>query len=324
MTNIFHSKDLGNSFINQLRSELEKTFKGCKRIAVKMHFGEVGNTKAFTAKDVNPICDLLKDMGFDYFLYDSSVAYPGPRGNPTTHKLLAKAKGFKNVELGDEFIEVKGKNLTYQVAKRLADADAVLILTHVKGHPCTGFGGSIKNLGMGALTKKTKNDIHTGGEPVFNANCIKCGACVKMCPINGLVLKDSEPHPVIKRCYGCSNCFYACPHKAITVKTAPFDELLADGANAAQSKFKKFYYVSMIKNIAKNCDCMPVPGDAIAKDAGWIMGPDGVAIDEAAHDLIVAQDGEIFLKHNKKKGLHQTIAAEKLGMGKRKYVLKEL
>jgi len=316
--------DTDEKFIKQLRSELEKSFKGCKRIAVKMHFGEVGNTKAFTSKDVKPIVDLLESMGFEYFLYDSSVAYPGPRGNPTTHKLLAKAKGFKNVELGDEFIDVKGKNLTYHVCKRLTDADGVLVLTHVKGHVCTGFGGAIKNLGMGALTKKTKSDIHTGGEPVFNSKCIKCGACVRMCPINGLVLKDSEPHPIIKSCYGCSNCFYVCPHKAITVKTAPFDELLADGANAAQSKFKKFYYVSMVKNISKNCDCMPIPGAIIAEDMGWLASPDGVAIDEASHDIIVKRSGEAFFKHNKKKGTHQTIAAERLGMGKRKYVLKEL
>jgi len=324
MVNVFHSKTIDEKFLKQLRSELDKSFKNCKRVAVKMHFGELGNTKAFSSKDVKPICDLLESMGFDYFLYDSSVAYPGPRGNPTTHKLLAKAKGFKNVELGDEFIDVKGNHLTYQVCKRLADADAVLVLTHVKGHVCTGFGGAIKNLGMGALTKKTKSDIHTGGEPVFNSNCIKCGACVKMCPINGLVLKESEPHPIIKSCYGCSNCFYVCPHQAITVKTAPFDVLLADGANAAQSKFKKFYYVSMVNNIARQCDCMPIPGDVIAKDAGWLMSTDGVAIDQASHDIIAKIDGEVFLKHNKKKGLHQLDAAEKFGMGKCKHVLKEL
>jgi uncharacterized protein len=324
MTNVYLSKSFDEKFTKQLRSELKTRFKDCKRIAVKIHFGEVGNTKAFSAKDVKPLMDLLDELKFDYFLYDSSITYGGPRGNPTTHKLLAKAKGFKNVELGDEYIDVKGNHLTYQVCKKLADADAVLVLTHVKGHVCTGFGGSIKNLGMGALTAKTKQDIHTGGEPLFNYKCIKCGICVKNCPIDGLKLEDNTVHPVIKRCYGCSNCAYVCPHGVITPKVASFDVLLAEGANAAQSKFKKFYYISMVKNISKNCDCMPIPGQIIAGDIGWLACPDGVAIDQASYDLIVKKSGETFLKFNKKKGTQQIEAAEKLGMGKRKYVLKKV
>lgn len=324
MANVFHSKTIDEKFLKQLRSELEKSFKGCKKIAVKIHFGEVGNSKAFTSKDVEPIMNLLEEMKFDYYLYDSSVTYGGPRANPTTHKLLAKAKGFKNVETGDEFIEVKGKYLTHQVCKKLADADAVLVLTHVKGHVCTGFGGAIKNLGMGALTPKTKGDIHDGGKPLFRGDCIHCGICVKNCPIDGMKLDLSKPYPIVKRCFGCSNCAYVCPQHVISPKVASFDDLLAEGANAAQSKFKKYYYVSMVNNIAKQCDCMPVPGAIIAKDEGWLMSPDGVAIDKASYDVIIKNDGETFLKYNKKKGTEQIIAAEKLGMGKSKYVLKEL
>ncbi len=322
MTNIYYSKELDGKFIDKLRSELSERFKGCKKIAVKMHFGELGNTKAFTPKDIKPIVELLESMGFDYYLYDSSVMYGGPRSNPSTHKALALAKGFRKVETGDEFVEVKGKVLTYQVCTKLTDADGVLVLTHVKGHVCPGFGGAIKNLGMGALTKKTKTLIHTGGRPVFSGKCERCGKCVENCPINGLKLEDGKEYPVIKRCYGCSNCAYVCPHNVISPKVDFFDFLLAEGANAAQSKFKKFYYVSAIRNISQKCDCEPFPGKIIADDIGWIMAPDGVAIDKAAYDLIVKKNGEVFLKHNKKKGIEQIDAAEKLGMGRKKYNLK--
>jgi len=324
MSTIYHSNTVEQKFLNQLASELKKSFKGCKNIVVKMHFGELGNSKAFTSKDIKPITDLLASLGFNYVLYDSSVMYGGPRSNPTTHKLLAQTKGFKNVVTDDSFIDVKGKNLNYQVCKQLADADGVLILTHVKGHACSGFGGAIKNLGMGALTKETKISIHKGGEPVFSGNCVKCGACVNCCPINGLKLESGKPYPVIKSCYGCSNCSYVCANNVIHPKVAPFDVLLAEGANAAQSKFKKYYYVSAIKNVTQNCDCMPIPGKIIAKDGGWLMSSDGVGIDQASYDLIVKNNGEVFLKNNKKKGTEQILAAEKLGMGKRKYVLKEL
>jgi uncharacterized protein len=324
LTKIYHSNLLDDKFLAQLKTELAHHFKDCKRIAVKMHFGELGNTKAFTPKDIKPITELLESMGFEHFLFDSSVMYGGPRANPTTHKMLAVTKGFRHVETGDEFIEVKGEHLTYQVCTKLTDADGVLVLTHVKGHVCSGFGGAIKNLGMGALTKKTKIDIHNGGMPNFSGKCVRCKECVNSCPIDGLKLEDGKEYPVIKSCYGCSDCSYACSHKVITPKNTYFDVLLAEGANAAQSKFKKHYYVSAIKNITQNCDCMPIPGEIIAEDAGWIMSPDGVAIDKAAYDLIVKKNGEVFLNNNNKIGTAQIFSAEKLGMGKKEYSLKEL
>jgi uncharacterized protein len=324
MANVYHSISVDEKFMGRLRFELQDNFKDCKKIAVKIHFGEPGNTQAFTPKDIGPIMNILEELKFNYFLYDSSVNYGGQRTNPKTHKIYAESKGFKNVETGDESIDVKGKHMTYQVCKKLTDADAVLILTHVKGHVCTGFGGAIKNLGMGALSPKTKGDIHDGGKPVFSGDCIHCGICVKNCPINGMIMDLNKPYPIVKTCFGCSNCAYLCPNGIISTKVAPFDILLADGANSAQSKFKKYYYVSMLNNIARQCDCMSNPGQIIAKDAGWLMSQDGVAIDQASYDIIVKNDGEAFLKHNKKKGHHQLDAAEKLGMGKRKYVLKEL
>jgi uncharacterized Fe-S center protein len=324
MGEIFYSKQVDGRFLAQLKEELSVRFKDCKKIAVKMHFGEAGNLRAFTPKDIKPITDLLESMGFEYFLFDSSVMYGGPRANPKTHRLLALAKGFRHVETGDEFVEVKGAHLTYQVCSKLSEADAVLVLSHVKGHVCAGFGGAIKNLGMGALTKKSKTDIHEGGKPVFSGVCNGCGTCVRGCPIDGLGIETDELYPVVKDCYGCSNCSYVCPQKVIHPKVAPFDVLLAEGANAAQSKFKKCYYVSAIRNITKNCDCVPLPGDFIAEDIGWIMGGDGVAADQAAYDLIIKKSGQVFLKNNKKLGVEQINAAEKIGMGKREYVLKEL
>jgi len=324
MANVYHRDSVDDKFLDQLRLELENNFKGCKRIAVKLHFGEPGNTKAFTPKDIEPIMNLLKELKSDYFLYDSSVNYGGQRANPITHKKYAESKGFKNVETGDEYIDVKGEHLTYQVCKKLTDADAVLVLTHVKGHVCTGFGGAIKNLGMGALTGKTKGDIHNGGKPLFKGKCVHCAICAINCPIGGITNDLSKTYPVVNTCFGCSNCAYVCPHHIISTKVAPFDVLLVEGANAAQSKFKKYYYVSMVNHITKNCDCMSNSGEIIAKDAGWIMSPDGVAIDQAAYDLVVKTDGEAFFKFNKKKGHHQLEAAEKLGMGKRNYVLKEV
>jgi len=315
---------MDGAFLERLKGELKDNFKGCKKIAIKMHFGEPGNNTAFTPKDVAPILEILESLGMEYYLYDSSVNYGGERGSPETHKSYASSKGFTHVETGDEYVDVKGKHFTYHVCKKLTDVDAVLVLTHVKGHECSGFGGAIKNLGMGALTGQSKGDIHTGGKPVFDGDCTKCGTCVAGCPIHGMKLVDTEKYPVVMNCYGCSNCAYVCPFNVIKPKVASFDILLSEGANAAQSRFKKRYYISVIKNVTAHCDCYADAGGIIAKDSGILMSPDGVAIDQATYDVVVKDSGDVFLKQNFKKGTEHILEAEKFGMGTRKYVLKEL
>jgi uncharacterized Fe-S center protein len=299
-----------------------KHFAG--RIAIKTHFGEPGNEYALRPEDIRPFTLILEELGINYFLYDSSVAYGGARGEPKTHKEYALKKGFSNVETGDEYRDVKGKHLTYQVCSRLGDADAVIVLSHLKGHECSGFGGAIKNLGMGALTKTTKSAIHDGGKPVFEGDCKRCGMCVKNCPVNGMRLDDKEKYPVVFKCFGCSNCSYVCPHHIIRPKLAYFDVLLSDGANAAQSTFKKHYYITIMNRITAHCDCYDKPGDIIARDEGFLLSKDGVAIDKAAYDIITKNDKDAFLKVNFKKGTEHVYAAEKLGMGSSKYELKLL
>ena len=323
MTNqIYYSNDY-NIFLKHIKPVLKKEFGSCKKIAIKLHFGEPGNKTALTPEQVKPITDILDELDIGFFFYDSSVAYPGERHNPETHKRYATEKGWVElgeVVTGDSFIEKRGKHLKYEVCKELADAEGVLVLTHVKGHVCSGFGGAIKNLGMGALTPKSKQDIHDGAKPEIVAKCIQCGECVRACPINGIKLEDE---PKFVTCFGCSNCVIACPSHVLKVKLETFDELLADGATAAASTFKKAYYISLMNNITAFCDCMKDGGKIIAKDAGYLGGPDAVGIDQAAYDIITKHEGEVFLKHNKKKGTEQIRSAQKLGLGKKEYSLIE-
>jgi uncharacterized Fe-S center protein len=325
-SSVLHVTDF-ESFCLMLEEKFKKAFSGCKTIAIKIHFGELGNGRAFKPAQIKPITDLLKEMGFNYYLYDSSVSYPGPRSLPLTHKALAIAKGWGKlgeIRTNDDFIPVKGKKMEYQVCKELTDADGVLVISHVKGHVCTGFGGAIKNLGMGAVTKVSKRAIHDGGKPVFGDGCVLCGICVHNCPVKAMKITAKQPHPVVHGCYGCSNCAYVCPHEVIKPKVAYFDVLLADAATTAASKFKKAFYISYLINVAKECDCMPISTEIIGREAGYLACDDPVAIDHAAYDLICKESGEdIFLKHNKKSGLDQVEAAEKLGMGNSDYEIRQ-
>lgn len=320
METIYYSKAMGG-LLPVLKEQLRRNFAGCKKIAVKLHFGEPGNRTALTPEMVKPITDLLHELKMNFFLVDSLVTYASPRNEQGSYLKYAEKKWAKlgEVRVATDYVSVKGAHLTYQVIKDLADADGVLVISHFKGHACSGFGGAIKNLGMGALSKKSKGDIHDGGSPVFRGKCAKCGACVNACPLGTLRLADG---PVFGECYGCSNCTRTCPRGLLKPKLKDFDTLLADGANAAQSAFKKFYYVTLMVNITRWCDCAADPKEIMAKDAGYLAGKDAVAIDQAARDIVVREAGEdVFLKHNKKTGLDHVLAAEKFGMGNSKYRL---
>jgi hypothetical protein len=316
---ILHSENI-NSFIPELKKDLKAVFRNCKEIAIKIHFGEPGNKFALTPEQVKPITDLLKKLGINYFLFDTSVSYDSVRNNPEAHKKWALEKGWGKlgeIRLNDNFIVSKGKRMDYEVAKSLADADGVLIISHFKGHYCSGFGGAIKNLGMGALTRKSKQAIHENAKPIIVGKCIQCKACERACPMDGIKV---EKEPKFNICYGCSNCIYACPNNVLKPKLDFFDVLLADGANTAQKKFKKFYYISFLTNISRDCDCESNPREIIAKNKGYLAGKDAVAIDKAGYDLITENGkNDVFMKYNKKSGLKHVEAAEKLGMGSSKY-----
>jgi len=324
MEKVYHSDsdELNPGFLNNLKQELKSNFSGCHTIAIKIHFGEPGNKTALWPEDVAPIIDAVKEAGFSYFMFDSPVVYNSPRGDVDQYMEEAEKKGWNKlgkIVISNDSIPVKGKHLTYNVCKPLAEADAVLVVTHFKGHVCSGFGGAIKNLGMGALSRETKGDIHDGAKPIFSGKCIQCKACADSCPVDGIEVTDS-PHFNI--CFGCSNCAKVCPEHSINPKVAYFDTLLAEGAAAAQSKFKKQYYVSLMKRITQKCDCNRGNSDIIAKDAGFLMSKDGVAIDKAALDIITRNEGlNPFLKYNKKTSLDQIEEAERLGMGKKDYQL---
>lgn len=304
---------LTDEFLTDLKASLAKQFVGCKTIAVKIHFGEEGNSTAFTPQQVKPFTDILKELGFDFFLFDTSVAYPGPRNNPKSHKELATQKGFDKlgpIRTEDEFVSVQGKHLAYEVAKPLGDADGILVLTHVKGHVCTGFGGAIKNLGMGGVSKGSKSAIHSGGEPKEEGVCYLCGACEEACPINGIKVGKQVR---VNKCFGCSNCGYVCPTGYLQWKVAPFDNLLADAALACASTFKKSFYISVLNNVSRFCDCMRSGGKLISEDCGYLASDDLIAIDEMAHEVITQHAGEdVFLEENKKTGMEQVLAAKEL------------
>lgn len=290
---VFFSVD-EESFLKGLRLEINKYFKG-RTVAVKIHMGEEGNKYYLKPRFVKKIVDLLKDLKLKPFLFDSPVVYASKRRTVEGYEELARKHGFYDlgcdvVISNDSFteeVEVNGRKMKFGVCRSLMDADNVLVLSHVKGHQCSGFGASIKNLGMGALTRESKGLIHKGAEPVYLGKCTMCGECAKACPTDNIRFEDDKPSFDNTWCCGCSSCCYACKFNAIRPKTDFFDILLAAGAEAALRNFNNVIFVNVLKDISKLCDCMEDGGPIVVADIGYLISRNVVAIDKAAHDLIL-------------------------------------
>ena len=296
--------------------------------------GEVYNPNHLQPDFVRKVVGLMKSMGLKPFLFDSPTMYSGPRHTPRGYKMQAALLGFRKSNVGcavvvsDEFVEAKGEHMDYQVCSPLAEADGVFVLSHFKGHACAGMGGAIKNLGMGALTAKSKKDVHSGGKPELKGKCALCRKCLEVCPVKCIKYDETgrqsgrQIGPVFdyKGCYGCSKCVQNCPQKCLKPKIAEFDTLLADGANSAAKLFKKVYYINVLRRIANVCDCSSKDLHIVCPDIGIIMGGDPCAIDRASVDLVNQRMGkDLFSEIWHKPPLLQVEAAEKLGMDSGEY-----
>jgi uncharacterized protein len=298
-------------FFKLIEPEL-KLFNPEEKIAVKLHMGEKGNKTYLSPDFVKKIISILKGNNCQPFLFDSPVMYPGGRDTSEKYIQTAKENGFSEETIGcpiivsNDFEYVKTPHLNAEVCKVLIEADSILVLSHVKGHMCSGFGGAIKNLGMGAVSTKTKADIHNLSNPMFVADCINCQACVKACPVNAITARTDKVLINYDGCWGCGVCINVCPQNALKPKVASFDTLLAEAA-LASIKDKKVYYINCLTKIAKLCDCVAENGPIIAPDIGYLSSDNIVEIEKNSLDLINKKTGKNIFKDLHKKDPYSQI-----------------
>ena len=305
-----------------LEKEFADAFSEGDSIVVKMHMGEPGNSTHITSDFTAKIVDALVSRGCRPVVFDSPVVYKSPRNTEEGYLESAADKGFTRDRLGapvivsDRSTKIPGELMDYEVCSEPLEADGVLILSHFKGHICSGMGGSIKNVGMGCMSKRTKGEIHAGGEPVYTGGCVECGACVEGCPTENIRLDEGRPFFDVTWCSGCSNCVVSCPHECISPKVANFDSLLAEAAVTASSRFGKTYAVNVMRNMTQLCDCIADPGPVLAEDIGFVCGADMVSVDAASLRLLEERTGmkDLFASRNKKSSYtHVEEAASLLG-----------
>lgn len=296
-------------------------------VLVKLHMGEVKNKYFPKPAYVKKHVDILKKHHATPFLYDTTVLYKSPRHCKTGYEKVAKLHGFSKKKVGcdvvidDGGISVEIEGNSYEVGETLHSSTHILALSHVKGHNATGFGGAIKNFGMGGVTKETKSWIHKGSKPVYKKDkCTYCAVCSEVCPFDAIKINNQEWKWKNRSCFGCGVCVDNCEFNALDYKRYDMQYTLACAAKACVDN-KNVIYVNEVKRISRNCDCDPFSGPLICPDIGYVASDDMVAVDAASLDLIDNEKPDLFKKTHHVDPEKQIRYGEKIGLGSTEYEL---
>ena len=316
------------------------------KTAVKMHFGDEGNTGHVKAEYAGIICRKIAEKGAFPFLTDTNTLYRGMRTNSVEHAKLAREHGFtekicsakllipddtkkdnvSDVKIDGDFFKVA------KVASIFLKADSLFGLAHFKGHIMTGFGGSLKNIGMGCASREGKLAQHSEIAPIVDLKkCEGCMACVKACPANAIYSQGGRIVINPAKCIGCATCIAACIHNAIEVDWESggmnIQEKMIEYASAVLlNKKGKSGFVNFATKITKECDCLAKDDPRIVPDIGIFASKDPVSVDKACYDACFNECGkDIFsVVHPDRDGLKQLKYAHKMGLGDLDYELIEL
>lgn len=334
-------------------------FAGCigaeDLVAVKLHFGEKGNTGFIRPQFIRRVVEKVAACRAKPFLTDANTLYVGSRANAVDHFRTAVENGFAYSVVGAPIIVADGLNgmdyvnvdinmkhfQSVKIASAAYHADAMLVVTHFKGHETSGFGGTIKNIGMGLGSKSGKLQMHSDLLPVVNAEkCTGCANCVQWCPAGAIEVAEKKAVIDDKKCIGCGECTVTCRQRAIetywkTDQNAFQEKMVEYMAGMLKNKKDKVGYISFVMNVTPDCDCCGWSDAPIVNDVGILASKDPIALDQACVDLVNRQralpntrlDG-CMGENNKFGHIHPTVDcstqlayAEKVGLGSREYNL---
>lgn len=337
-------------------------FQG-KFTAIKMHFGELGNLATIRPQYVKAVADLVKEWGGKPFLTDCNTLYPGSRKNALDHLDCAALNGYNTITTGCQVIIGDGLRGTDEVevpvpggeyiqkakiGRAVMDADVFISLAHFKGHEATGFGGAVKNIGMGCGSRAGKMEQHSSGKPKVDEKlCRGCGRCAKECGSDAISYIDHKAHIDEEKCAGCGRCIGACGFDAIQSVQWDANELLdrkmVEYALAVVHG-RPCFYINMVMDISPNCDCHGENDAPILPNIGMFASFDPIALDQACADAcqkaqplpnnqladhLARKDWEChhdhFLDSNPRVDWATTLEhGEKIGLGTREYELVKL
>jgi uncharacterized Fe-S center protein len=347
------------------RTDLKGKIREKDLVAIKLHFGEKGNTAFVRPIFLRRVVDRVKSCKGKPFLTDTNTLYRGARQEAISHMTTAFENGFAYSVVdapiliadglrGNSSVKVRiDKPLfkTVSIAHAIYMADAMISVAHFKGHELSGFGGALKNLGMGCASREGKLSQHSNISPkVKKKDCKGCKLCLSWCPKDAISMlpprEEDRGKPGVafidpEKCIGCGECILTCPTGAVQIQwneTIPiFQKKIVEYAYGAVHKKKgKILYLNFLTQVTPACDCNGFSDTPIVNDIGILASEDPVAIDQASVDLVNLEEGNRsskLLKNWEKGGDKfraiypevdwsiQLACGEEIGLGTREYEL---
>jgi uncharacterized Fe-S center protein len=326
-------------------------------IAVKLHFGERGNTAFIRPLYVRQVVDQVWEAGGRPFLTDSNTLYVGTRIEAASHLTTAIENGFAYAVVraplviadgltGKAELEVRINKEQFKsvfLAEALVEAEGLVVLSHFKLHELSGFGGTLKNVGMGGASRKGKLAQHSNISPkVLAKKCTGCGECVAHCAQEAISINLETEKAVIdpKKCVGCAECILVCPYGNIQIQwneSIPvfLKKMMEYAYGLLKDKKGRAVFVNFITQVSPACDCYGFNDTPIVGDLGILASRDPVALDQACADLVIQSPGlkgsalkNLKAGSDKFKDIYPQVDwpiqleyAEQLGLGTREYEL---
>ena len=278
-----------------------------KYAAIKMHFGEPGNLAFLRPNYAAVVAKVVKELGGKPFLTDCNTLYVGGRKNALDHLDSAYQNGFSPFSTGchvliadglkgtDEvLVPIEGEYIKEaKIGRAVMDADVFITLNHFKGHESTGFGGALKNIGMGCGSRAGKMEMHSAGKPHVNVKeCIGCGNCIRVCAHDAPSISDRKASIDHDKCVGCGRCIGVCPKDAVCAAGDESNDILNKKIaeySLAVVKDRPHFHVSLVIDVSPNCDCHSENDIPIVPDVGMFASFDPVALDKACADAVNRQ-----------------------------------
>lgn len=285
---VYYIKNITPENLLKIYDALDRRATG--RVCVKLSSGEKGNPNFLQPSLIAPLV-----QGLHADIVECNTAYPGARTAAAEHMELAREHGFTAIapfhlldSVASTALPVKGgRHINYAlIGKDWLGYDFTVVLSHFKGHPMAGFGGALKNMGIGLQSRDGKAWVHSAGR---HADAEKLWG-------------DDMP------------------------AQDDFLETMAEAAQAVTDYAgDRILYINVANNLSVDCDCVAQPEPVRMADIGIFASLDPVALDRACVDAVKASPdhGRVHLEERmeSRHATHVLDYAEQLGMGTQQYVL---